>query len=627
MKPARVVEVKTVQVGFVCVMSYRLSAGIREQKVTYLKDLLHSECFSVAQLSRALHITLKLDILDLKKVRCLLESGASIMYKMKEYQSSTERGASKCVSEGRNCLQLAVTHHGNVECVKLLLEHCDEDELVSLIDNVDEMCMYSDALYSAIDRGHEYCAIEIYKYRQALTPHLSVTRPVCPNISDHSFHTCTTTSITKQAVTNGMAKLVCIFLDYLTKTDHTMEMRLCTSIALDMAVSSCKHKDLARELIKRGAEINCVQGGNGHTPLVQTIVNNNVHMVEWLLECQANVNHTAPFPDIITKEIPLVEAVKIKNVEMVKVLIKYGVDMSVEDEHGFTPLLLALKQDTLDIMKAIVEQDDGVQDKFSDLVIHIAACMRGRECLPYILDNLDKFRLSRHSVNECRSNCTVDGTPLSIACSHINLCHVDVLIKHGADPNLPDCYDKTPLISVIENFLCHPDCQFDFKQCCQIVIRLLQSGADVNGAKYIRSKVPSQVVTVNADVLQISDLELVPIDEVYGDHPLTIAVGLCVLPLAHLLWDAGSKPCEKVHWYKQSSHWYLKSELQMFINNITQQPRSLINIARNRFREIVGNVNVIDTMEIPANIKEYLQLSDLYKHVHRFADGPPPTVE
>ncbi len=180
------------------------------------------------------------------------------------------------------------------------------------------------------------------------------------------------------------------------------------------------------------------------------------------------------------------------------------------------------------------------------------------------------------------------GTALSVAAQYSNDENVVTLIQHGADANLVYWYNgtyTTPLLDVLLTFtnnrLRHPTLT---------LIRLLQQGADVN-----------------------------PVGT--SEHPLDIAVGLCILPIAQLLWDAGSTPCQNLKWFRLRYCWYPRSCMEEFLTNIAEQPRRLRNITRNCIRKVLGSgiQNKLTNILLPVSLKEYVNLSDLFVYVDTLA--------
>ncbi len=148
--------------------TFRLAKVIKKGGLNEMKKMIKGDdIFSDEDFSQALHITLKHETLELDKVKCLLDAGASVLYTLTVDDPESDLWLFTPVMtkkpEQYNCLKSLVSVHDNVDCIKLLLDHCPEDKQAQLIDG-NQSC-HPDALHTSIDRGFENSAVEILKTR------------------------------------------------------------------------------------------------------------------------------------------------------------------------------------------------------------------------------------------------------------------------------------------------------------------------------------------------------------------------------------------------------------------------------------------------------------------------------
>ena len=136
--------------------------------------------------------------------------------------------------------------------------------------------------------------------------------------------------------------------------------------ALSLAVTLNRHR-LITALIKQGAPINPKDGSI--VPLAQALYMQNAPLVKLLLKHGADVtvhdsNHWAM----------LIIAVYFQRADLVKLLIKHGASVSITDTYynsrGYrmerTPLILALKNNSLDIAEALLEAGANVNQSVNN---------------------------------------------------------------------------------------------------------------------------------------------------------------------------------------------------------------------------------------------------------------------
>lgn len=111
--------------------------------------------------------------------------------------------------------------------------------------------------------------------------------------------------------------------------------------------------DRVREILSDPAGIAQINHTNkyGYTPL-QVMTPGSPEILQILLESGANPNVQAP-PQDTSRRTPLHDAINHGNEENAKILMQYGADVTVEDAWGNTPLHLAAKHSSIQVLSAM----------------------------------------------------------------------------------------------------------------------------------------------------------------------------------------------------------------------------------------------------------------------------------
>ena len=117
--------------------------------------------------------------------------------------------------------------------------------------------------------------------------------------------------------------------------------------ALYYAISRGKY-NIAKFLIKKGADVNSLSTGNGVTPLYNA---SSAFIAKLLLENNANIE----IGDITSGVTPLIRAATDDNEEVLIFLISKGANVNAKKKYGETALMIAARNLQLNILKILVK--------------------------------------------------------------------------------------------------------------------------------------------------------------------------------------------------------------------------------------------------------------------------------
>ncbi|WP_025666353.1 ankyrin repeat domain-containing protein [Aquimarina megaterium] len=151
----------------------------------------------------------------------------------------------------------------------------------------------------------------------------------------------------------------------------------CYNQTLLHIAASHGHLEIVKNLITLNFEINA-KDSRGYTPLIEALIGNYDRLVEYLIHQGADVNlisnkystlYWAIFNDmenvvklilksnldsqILQKEFP--QAIRKANIEIVKAFLDAGVDTTILDSQGYTPLINAIQGGNCDLVKKMIE--------------------------------------------------------------------------------------------------------------------------------------------------------------------------------------------------------------------------------------------------------------------------------
>jgi uncharacterized protein len=216
--------------------------------------------------------------------------------------------------------------------------------------------------------------------------------------------------------------------------------------------------DNMRRSIASGADVNYKQ------MLIEAVMYKPFEVVELLIESGADVNIISNVDDSTTT--PLLAALEIEDVRDVykkaELLIKSGSDVNAKTSDGYSPIIFAVSDNKIDIVKLLIEYGANVnaQHNLGWTPLMFAEQINSIELVKILIDaGADLNIQSSDNKNTVLINSVTRG--------HTEI--VDLLLKAGADLNIQNNFKDTALM-LASSFSGHTG----------IVNLLIKAGADLN---------------------------------------------------------------------------------------------------------------------------------------------------
>ncbi|XP_076285606.1 uncharacterized protein LOC143211647 [Lasioglossum baleicum] len=275
-----------------------------------------------------------------------------------------------------------------------------------------------------------------------------------------------------------------------------------------------KQVQMVELLINYGANVN-VKNSQGETPIVNAIKNRDTKMIELLLTNGADIKED---PKVVCTAVScgnlklvkdllkngahvnmlhggldfihnlLHKAVDGKQVQMAKLLINYGANVNVKNSQGETPIVNAIKNRNTKLIELLLT--NGADIKEDPKVVGTAVRCGNQELVEDLLKNGADVNMLHGGLDFRHSllHKAVDGKQVQMA---------KLLINYGANVNVKDTREKTPIVTAILNrdtemiellLTNGADIKEDPKVVCtavrcgnlELVEDLLKNGADIN---------------------------------------------------------------------------------------------------------------------------------------------------
>ncbi|EAY18642.1 hypothetical protein TVAG_062470 [Trichomonas vaginalis G3] len=172
----------------------------------------------------------------------------------------------------------------------------------------------------------------------------------------------------------------------LNSNDVNVKKDVLTKLAVEMIrISYHRNKvEMMQAALEAGASPN-IRNEEGFTLLHQAVLNGDAEMVKLLLKYGANQNKL----NKSTMRMPIDDAVRLKNPEIVQILIAYGADMAHYDENGNTFIHEVIHTGQNELLKAILQWGVSTQIRNSEnkTLLHTAIETQNVEACRILLDN------------------------------------------------------------------------------------------------------------------------------------------------------------------------------------------------------------------------------------------------
>lgn len=256
-----------------------------------------------------------------------------------------------------------------------------------------------------------------------------------------------------------------------------------------MVVSRTDNVEAARLLLKRGADVNEKEAWRGQTALMWAAAQKQPAMVAELVKAGARVNERSlvnAWERQVTSEprfqnrpaggmTALLYAARQGCLECVKILIEAGADVNLADPQGVTPTIIATANFSFDVASYLLTKgaNPNKWDWWGRTPLYLAVDLNtiphgGRPDLPSLDETtsialieqllkaganpnaqLKLFPPYRHTQSDrgVDGMLTIGTTPLLRAAKAGDVAAVDLLLQHGANPNLPNVQGFTPVMA------------------------------------------------------------------------------------------------------------------------------------------------------------------------------------
>ena len=279
-------------------------------------------------------------------------------------------------------------------------------------------------------------------------------------------------------------------LDRLLKSGADVESPNADGQTALMVVARTANVDAAKLLLSRGANVNAVEKWREQTALMWAAAESQPAMVKLLVAARADVNARSKVNNWerqVTAEAraiarpsggltPLLYAARQGCLECTKILVEGGSDVDLGDPDNVSPLLLATLNGRFDVAAYLISKGANVNkwDWWGQSPLYAAVDMNtlphgGRpdrpsldettslQLIQILLDKganpnlqlklLPPFR-SLGADRGVDSMLTIGTTPLLRAAKAMDAPAIDLLLKHGANINLPNTRGMTPIVAV-----------------------------------------------------------------------------------------------------------------------------------------------------------------------------------
>lgn len=198
-------------------------------------------------------------------------------------------------------------------------------------------------------------------------------------------------------------------------------------IALLHAANSA-NIEVVEDLLQKGTNPNAAQDQDGNTALIYAASYGNTANVESLIKYKADLDATNKFGDT-----PLMIAAENGNTDNIKLLLSKA-NVNAMNQDGDTALTLAIKYGTSDAINLLLKEGANVDERFRDVILMEAIAQDKTESIEPLIKAGAYFPRTEGEFGA-----------LHLAVIRKNIEAVGILLKNGANIDIKDNTNKTPL--------------------------------------------------------------------------------------------------------------------------------------------------------------------------------------
>ena len=186
--------------------------------------------------------------------------------------------------------------------------------------------------------------------------------------------------------------------------------------------------DFVKYLLNKGFDINSFSS-DLRTPLSYAVIANKINVVNYLISQGADVN-------LYNIRSPLHKAIENDNIRMVQCLLDNRANIEAIDCDRNTPLMVAIKEKKREIVNLLIERNANVN-----------AVNKNKNVLITAIQYFDFLIVER--LIEAGADVNANNS-LFYAVKKVNSSLTKLLLDHGANPNIVDDFNKSPLYYSVE---------------------------------------------------------------------------------------------------------------------------------------------------------------------------------
>jgi len=218
-----------------------------------------------------------------------------------------------------------------------------------------------------------------------------------------------------------------------------------------------KNIDILNYLLHKNIDLEI--NDENHSPLTYAIKTKDLTIVKCIVDYyNENPNLNQSMNSFINLGIggktPLIMAIELKNINMVKYLVEHGANptLQINENMDSNPLICAMKNSKEDILRYLIEKEEergrgNIISQIDQKYSLICYAIKNLNTSPF---EITKY-LIEHNMNINKKN--EDGnTPLMLAIHryYLEVEFIKYLIDHGADVNAEDNFNETALMHIID---------------------------------------------------------------------------------------------------------------------------------------------------------------------------------